>query len=232
MSKTSDIESINITTDNKTLRQKRTMKYFIDAVTKIINEQGLEHVTIRNVSALAGYNSATLYNYFDDFNHLISFAATKNIMEYMEDLGKQLKDSMTPMTKYLTIWHCFCTHSFSNPELYGILFEQGSHNLSAYIKQYYKLFPEETKLIPEDASHALSETNINSRDRVLLLKCAECGQLSFDAIDDIVEMVHLIYDGFMVKNKEKVPGYDADRFIFYIKRVILSYNPQAFDNEK
>ncbi len=47
------------------------MTYFIDATNEIIENEGIESVTIRKVANLAGYNSATIYNYFENLDHLI-----------------------------------------------------------------------------------------------------------------------------------------------------------------
>lgn len=57
--------------NGKELRKQRTETYFIDALCDIIREQGMEAATIRNVAERAGYNSATLYTYFDNFSHLM-----------------------------------------------------------------------------------------------------------------------------------------------------------------
>ena len=46
--------------DKKYLQKKRIIKYFIDAVKQIQEEEGLQSVTIRKVADIAGYNSATL----------------------------------------------------------------------------------------------------------------------------------------------------------------------------
>ena len=46
-------------------------KYFVDATAEIIEEEGLENVTIRKVADKAGYNSATIYNYFSEISHLL-----------------------------------------------------------------------------------------------------------------------------------------------------------------
>ena len=51
-----------------TLRQKRNMMYFVEATEKILREEGIPGVTIRRIAAEAGYNSATLYNYFQDLD--------------------------------------------------------------------------------------------------------------------------------------------------------------------
>ena len=53
------------------------MSFFVEAVQKIIEEEGIDAVTIRKVSKLAGYNPATLYNYFDNIDYLVGFASIK-----------------------------------------------------------------------------------------------------------------------------------------------------------
>lgn len=50
--------------DKKFKQRVRMIKYFIDATIEIIEKEGYEGVTIRKVADIAGYNSATIYNYF------------------------------------------------------------------------------------------------------------------------------------------------------------------------
>ena len=65
--------------DNKEVQRKRMMGYFIRAAEEVIESDGLDKVTIRKVAQLAAYNSATLYNYFEDLDHLIFFTLMKYI---------------------------------------------------------------------------------------------------------------------------------------------------------
>lgn len=57
--------------DKKAIHTIRMMGFFIDATAQIIEEEGIENVSIRRVSDLAGYNSSTIYNYFGDLTVLI-----------------------------------------------------------------------------------------------------------------------------------------------------------------
>ena len=66
----------------KEIQRKRTMTYFINATEELIHEIGINKITLRKVADRAGYNSATLYNYFENLDHLIFYAAMKNIKEY------------------------------------------------------------------------------------------------------------------------------------------------------
>ena len=63
--------------ERENIKRSRMMKYFIDAANKIIKKRGIDAVNIRDTANLAGYSSATLYNYFDNLTHLV-FLATFN----------------------------------------------------------------------------------------------------------------------------------------------------------
>ena len=65
------------TIDNKTIRKKRMRRYFVEAAKKIIQEEGIDGVTLRKVAKGAGYNGATLYNYF--WKCIMSFFRTIRI---------------------------------------------------------------------------------------------------------------------------------------------------------
>ena len=67
--------------DNKELQRKRMITYFVEATCKIIDTDGVEAVTVRKVANLAGYNSATLYNYFDNLNHSIAQVPQRTELE-------------------------------------------------------------------------------------------------------------------------------------------------------
>ena len=61
--------------DKKMIQKSRMVKYFVDATVDIIEKDGYKSVTIRKVADTAGYNSATIYNYFDNLEHLLFFAS-------------------------------------------------------------------------------------------------------------------------------------------------------------
>ena len=99
----------------KLLQKRRTVRYFIDAVKQIQEEEGLDAVNIRKVADIAGYNSATIYNYFDNLEHLIFFASMEYFREYIEELPLRLKDKTDSLERYRIIWDCFLMHAFRYP---------------------------------------------------------------------------------------------------------------------
>ena len=92
------------------------MSYFIDAAKQILEEEGIEAVTARKVADIAGYNSATIYNYFENLDHLMFFASMKYLKDYVLDLPEFIKNATDPVDRYIKIWECFSAHSFKNPK--------------------------------------------------------------------------------------------------------------------
>ena len=58
---------------NALLKKSRMTRYFIDAVITLSDDIPVDAITLRQVAAAAGSNSATLYNYFQNKNQLIAF---------------------------------------------------------------------------------------------------------------------------------------------------------------
>ena len=53
------------------IKKKRVMMYFIEATQELILDEGLEKLSIKKIAEKAGYNSATIYNYFENLEVLI-----------------------------------------------------------------------------------------------------------------------------------------------------------------
>lgn len=52
------------------IKKKRVMMYFIEATQELILKEGLENLFIKKIAEKAGYNSATIYNYFENLEVL------------------------------------------------------------------------------------------------------------------------------------------------------------------
>ena len=53
--------------------QRQNMRIFIEATKSLMDSVGEEGLSIRKIAAKAGYNSATIYNYFQDLDELMLF---------------------------------------------------------------------------------------------------------------------------------------------------------------
>lgn len=214
--------------DKKQIQKKRMMSYFIEATNQIIENEGIDSITIRKVSDIAGYNSATLYNYFENLDHLIFFSSMKYLKEYVLSLPEYLKNSKDPIDKYLRIWECFCKHSFRKPRIYyTIFFDKFSNSLNDDIKEYYSIFPEELGKQSKDILSMLLGQNVYDRNRSILESCIPKDLIKEEDLEEVNEMNLLIYSGMLSRVLNEQTDYTIDeavaRTLLYLKRSINSY---------
>lgn len=212
----------------KKIQKRRMMGYFIDAANQIIEDEGIESVTIRKVADIAGYNSATLYNYFKDLNHLLFFASMKYLKDYAFSLPGYINNSKNAIDKFFRIWECFCYHSFKNPKIYYIIFfDKYSSSINDVIKEYYSIFPEELGDQSIDILPMLMEKNIYVRDMAVLQACVNEGFIKKEYLEQINEMILLIYEGMLLRILTNQIDYTTDeavdKTIKYMKQTLESF---------
>jgi len=215
--------------NNKEIQKKRMLSYFIEAAKKIIEEEGLQAVTIRKVADMAGYNSATLYNYFENLNHLIFFASMQYLNEYAESLHEFTKDSKNSVERYINVWKGFCYHSFTRPEIYYNIFfsEFSNKKLDLSIRTYYSIFPEELSSESREVFPMLLEDDFLLRDMGYLKPAVEEGLIKEENLEEISDMCVLIYQGMLSRMLKEPKPYTieeaAHRTIKYMEQIISSY---------
>lgn len=210
----------------KKIQRNRMITYFIDAAAQIIEREGIHAITIRKVADLSGYNSATLYNYFENLDHLVFLAAMKFIKPYTENVSHYAKNAKDSLDKNLLVWECFCHYSFKNPTIYyAIFFAKLSSPIHDYIKEYYEIYPENLNSNQNNISTMLSKQNIYDRALVLLEDCVQEGFIDFSHINEVNEMTMMVYKGMLarVMNEEIDDSIEniVKRTIKYIK---ICYN--------
>ncbi|HYE82129.1 MAG TPA: TetR/AcrR family transcriptional regulator [Clostridia bacterium] len=214
--------------DKKTIQKRRMMGYFIDAAKQIIDEAGIETVSAREVADIAGYNGATLYNYFDDLDHLVFYASLRYLKEYVEDIKNYTKGAKTPVERYFGVWECFCNHAFCRPKIYNaIFFEKYSTSLNHDIKEYYSIFPEELGDQEDDIKPMLLGQNIYERNLTLLQPCIKKGYVKEEHANALNEMIILVFQGLLTRFIKGQVSYSPEeatqKTLFYIRQVFLSF---------
>lgn len=210
---------------NKNIQRKRTMTYFIDAADAIIKEEGINKVTIRKVADKAGYNSATIYNYFENLDHLILFAAMRYIKDYSRALPEYLKNAKNALDRFFKVWECFCHFSFKDPEIYyAIFFADLDKDLEDYIIDYYKIFPEELGPQLKGISTMLLKHNIYERGMATINDCIDEGFIKKEDAETLNEMGTLLYGGILAQVIKGKVNYDEaiKKTMKYIKFVVES----------
>ncbi|MDR7857317.1 MAG: TetR/AcrR family transcriptional regulator [Tissierella sp.] len=205
------------------VQRKRMMLYFINATEELIDEDGIEGITLRRIADRAGYNSATLYNYFENLDHLIFYASMKYIKDYALSLNTYLSDSNNAMDRFLKVWECFCDYSFDKPEIYNaIFFSNLDKDIEDYVEEYYKIFPEYLQNYHENISTMLLKSDINERGLTTVLSCVNEGYIKSEDADKLNDMTLLIYEGMLKKVlRNKISYEDArNNTMDYIKSIV------------
>lgn len=150
---------------------------FIDAATEMVAEDGIDSISIRKVSAKAGYSSATMYLYFDGLDELATLASIGYLREYVSELSKKLEKTSGAEQVYLQIWETFGKYSFSNAPVFDHLFF-GRHTkpLDEIVKGYYSIFPHELDKVNGATLSMLMAGDLRTRNmRTLKPYAAELG---------------------------------------------------------
>lgn len=210
--------------DEGDIKKKRILKAFIKSVRKVISEEGIENVTIRKIAKVAGYNSATIYNYFDNLNQLIFFGAISFLDDYVKAIPFYLNKSQDELDKFLLIWECFVENSFENPHIFYAIFTENIGDSSENLfKKYYQLFPEELDNIPKRYIPMLLESELSKRCSIHIKPCIEAGYFTTDMAEEVDERIRLIYHGMlslMVNNRLEYSQKDATEvFMKYIRSI-------------
>lgn len=208
---------------NRRLQRNRIYRYFIDAAVDIINESGIDAITIRAVSERAGYNSATLYNYFANLEHLKFFAAISVLDKYVQNLSTVTNEDDGCREKYIKIWLAFAENSFEYPEHYYIIFfSEMQSNMEEYLQDYLDLIVDDEHPQDEVIQNMLKETSLTNRSMVLMNECIESGIVSKKEGETIDEIVILVYQSLLLQVKQGIinPRNALNSFSTYLNQLI------------
>ncbi|AXI01346.1 TetR family transcriptional regulator [Sporosarcina sp. PTS2304] len=200
-------------------------KYFIEATTEIIEQEGSKAVTIRKVADRAGYNSATIYNYFDEFSHLLFFASMRLLEEYITEVTRRMNGVDQALEQYIIAWECFCEYSFQKPDIFHSVFIRDlGENPDHLLEKYYEFYPSDLVDVPEEIQMSLLEQNVVKRGHPLLKKAVEQGSLDSEKINSLNEVTILIWQGmltsFLNNRIDMTADEAANRTITYVKEIV------------
>lgn len=213
----------------KKLRQKqRTTRIFIEAAAEIIKNEGVDALTIRKVADEAAYNSATIYNYFNNLEHLKSLASLMFMKEYTDELDDCVSNAKNAYEINQLVWLCFYKHSFRMPKIYSAIFGNSAnkeHN--SYINDFYTLFPDHLTVKSPKVKGMIVEENLFDRTMFLLRGCADEGYFRYEDLEEIYELLFFVYQGMLNKLLFCPECLLEDEFIekaeIYNNRVLKSY---------
>lgn len=185
--------------------------YFIEAAQNIMENEGIENITLRKVADMAGYNSSTLYKYFKNLDHLISFASIKYFKDYNLNISRCIENVNDEYKKYIIMWKLFCKYSFDNAQaFYQVFFNLSSDELSYITKQYYDMFPEDLGIHDSDISLMITGESIKERNKILLNNLVDTGYIPAKDLDIINDIIISFYQNLLFLKKNTGKNSDDD----------------------
>lgn len=150
-------------------QRNQILACFINAASEIMQSEGMDALTLRRVAHKAGYNSATLYNYFKDLDHLTVYASMKYFEDYNRNLSRYLSDEQDDFQRFLFMWRFFCASAFRHPHAYyNLFYGKYSSELGEIISDYYKVFPDEQGDLDESVLEMLHCGSLTERNWTML----------------------------------------------------------------
>ncbi len=147
---------------------------FIRAAREIIQNEGIEKVSIRKIAALTGFNSATIYLYFPNADALITLALMSYLEKYCRSLANDMHLMNRPEQVLTHTWEVFCQYAFTYPQIFRhIFYTPHTVALSETVDTYYRLFPQQLENISGDVRQMLHQGEIADRSMTVLLPVAQ-----------------------------------------------------------
>lgn len=215
--------------DNKlNIKKRRVMMYFIEATQELILNEGIENLSIKKIADTAGYNTATIYNYFEDLEELILYSSIDYLKIYLKDLKSEIKSNMKAIEMYETIYKVFVHHSFEKPEIFHTLFfGKYSYKLEKIIKKYYEIFPDDITGQTDITKSVLVEGNIHNRDLPVIKQMIKEGSILEEEAPYIMEAIVRIHQSYLeniLQQREKISLEEHKIKFFKIFNFLLKRN--------
>lgn len=198
---------------------------FVDAAIDIMENEGMSELTLRKVAKKAGYNSATLYNYFKDLDHLVMYASMKYFQEYNQNLTVYMASIQDPMLRFISIWEFFCDTAFRHPHaFYNLFYGKYSGDLESVIREYYEVFPEELGELDEVVLDMLMSGPLPERNMRILRPLVDGGGMTQAEAPIFNEIILYCFKELLSQKMQQEDELDnhvlIERQIGYIRAVL------------
>ena len=157
----------------------RIMTAFIRAARTLIEDEGIEQVSIRKIAARTGLNSATMYLYFPDVDVLTTMASMPYLEKYCSTLAADMEETTSPEDRFFRSWDVFSRFAFADPEIfYHVFYHEHSVPLAEIVDRYYQLDPAQVESVRGSALDLLRAGTLSERCWTVLWPVAEARGLS------------------------------------------------------
>lgn len=185
--------------NNKLIKRKRVMRYFIDAAAEIASTEGMNSLTIRSVADKAGYNSATLYNYFEDLNELMAFASISLIEDWLYNAVATNSGPGDALDHYILNWKSYVEYSLRTPVGFTYIFSsKDTDSIIKYFEKYYTIFPHPDEEAAPGSIHAFwKPKSLEDQEREMIAPVIKAGFIAESDAESIYRLCQLLHNGIL-----------------------------------
>ena len=185
---------------NALLKKSRMTRYFIDAVITLSDDIPVDAITLRQVAAAAGYNSATLYNYFQNMNQLIAFTLIDRMSRIWIDASKLQGQLDGSLNHYLGQWLAQCRESFQHPQLFLYFFQlEEKAQIYQRIPDYFAVFPEIREQLSPRLLAQTKETDFARKNQNILFPCVTEGYFLSVDVENLIAAADILFGGILLQ---------------------------------
>lgn len=185
---------------NALLKKSRMTRYYIDAVITLSDDIPVDAITLRQVAAAAGYNSATLYNYFQNMNQLIAFTLIDRMSRIWIDASKLQGQLDGSLNHYLEQWLAQCRESFQHPQLFLYFFQlEEKSQIYQRIPDYFAVFPEIREQLSPGLLAQTEETDFARKNQNILFPCVTEGYFLLADVEKLIAAADILFGGILLQ---------------------------------
>lgn len=207
---------------------------YVRIASRLMEEEGIEALSIRRVAKEAGCTSAVLYRHFENKEHLMMIAAVKYLTPYIEEFVTQyVRNDISYIQKDLVDWKLFISEAFHNKVYYDLFFtgeHEQKNSLSECIFEYYQMFPDDQKRFDGLTASIAMNTNLLERCRISLRRAANENLITMENADMLSNLTSAVFYGRFMQIPssgldDKTAQIQADecyRLIYELYRVYVN----------
>lgn len=205
-------------------------KCFVLSAIKIIKTLGFGKLNARNIAKDAGYKPGSIYNYFDNLNHLENVTSIHFTRDYVNALANKTKEAGSGIRSYLMMWELFLLYGFREPVIfYNVFYSSINKDKECNLfEEYYEIFPDElpTGGYIEGMFHIKTA---QKRGYYVLEKCLEEGSIDQNMINYINDL-NIGYTNTIFYNMAISELYVPSPELFHQTMVYLIYSIYYYIN--
>lgn len=108
--------------NKKKLKRQRTREYFLDAAKELVENEGVESVSVRRVADDAGYSFATLYKYFADLNELLWDVKQAMILDFAGYMQEKMPGVLVDGGGMKSVFQIYTDYFFQHPNVFKFFY--------------------------------------------------------------------------------------------------------------